>query len=299
MSGASPLAPPPLLGGLAEIVDEYDHFIIDQWGVLHDGHQPLPGARAALEGLRAAGKAVALVSNSSRSAGPSRRLLRSLGFDDGLYGAMITAGELGLRHLRAAIGAGPPPRVLCLLSADGASEDSVVAELQLPCVAELDQAELLVASGLSVTPPAGAAALLEAAAARGLPLLCLNPDVRSVQPDGSFLWCPGAFAEAYAALGGPCRSFGKPGAAIYAAARADLGAAGHGPLRRGLAIGDSLDHDVLGAQNNDLDALFISGGLHYPEAGSAPWGPPDPPRLGALLRARGLWPRFSMGALRW
>jgi HAD superfamily hydrolase (TIGR01459 family) len=294
-------AAPPLLGGLAEIALDYDYFVIDQWGVLHDGHQPLPGARAALEGLRATGRAVALVSNSSKAAGPSRALLRALGFEDALYDAMITAGELGKRHLQAQIGRGRPPRVRCVLAGEGegAGPDSVVAELGLPCVDDVQQADLLVAAGVSAAHPSASAALLRAAADRCLPLLCLNPDVQSVQPDGSFLWCPGAWAEAYAALGGEVLRFGKPGPEIYAAARADLLAAGQGPLERGLAIGDSLDHDILGAQNNDLDALFISGGLHYPETGAAAWGPPDPARLGALLRARGLWPRFSMGALRW
>ena len=294
----------PLLGGLAEIADEYDHFVIDQWGVLHDGHSALPGAVEALRSLRAAAKPVALVSNSSRAAGPSLGLLRALGFEDGLYDAMVTAGELGRRHLLAQMATGPAPRVYCVVPGDGsgpdqAGPDSVVVGLQLECVNDVQQADLIVAAGVSAALPAESDPALAAAAARGLPMLCLNPDVESVQPDGSFLWCPGAWAARYAAMGGRCLMFGKPGPEIYAAARADLIGAGFGPLRRGLAIGDSLAHDIVGAQNNDLDAIFISGGLHYPAVGDAPWGPPDPRRLAALLRAHGLWPRASMGALRW
>lgn len=290
MSGAA-----RILDGLRQIADEYDHFIIDQWGVVHDGHHPLPGALDALAALRARGRAICLVSNSSRGTAPSTALLRRIGVSDGLYDGMITAGALGAAEL-ARLHAAGPVRVLTLPGRP--DPEGVVVELGLPTTEDPAEATVLVAAGLAATPPAAHDPVLLAAAARALPMFCLNPDIRSVQPDGSFLFCAGAWAEAYRALGGPVQTWGKPLPAIYAAARAALAGAGR-PVSRGLAIGDSLDHDIKGAEDNGLDALFISGGIEYPGNTTAPWAPPDPARLAAQLGAAGRRPRASMASLRW
>ena len=66
-----------------------------------------------------------------------------------------------------------------------------------------------------------------------MPLLCLNPDRVSVQPDGTFALCPGAFAARYETMGGSVRTWGRPGAGIYAAAPRGR-RAGVGDLRSGI-----------------------------------------------------------------
>ena len=286
---------PLILDGLRDLVDDYDHFIIDQWGVVHDGHAPLPGALDVLARLRAAGKGVCLLSNSSRGLGPSRALLRRIGVADHLYDAMVTSGALGEQALAALAAAGRPV-ALCLPGPP--DPEGVVCGLGLPTTTDPDEATVLVGAGMAAAPPADGDPTLRAAVARGLPMLCLNPDIRSVQPDGSFLFCAGAWAEPYAALGGSVQVWGKPLPAVYAASRAALAAAGF-RLERGLAIGDSLDHDIKGAEDNGLDAVFISGGIEYEGNTERPWGAPSPDRLAAQLAARGRRPRASMGSLRW
>ena len=57
---------PTFCSGMAEVASRYDGFLVEQWGVLHDGTTPYPGAIACLERLRAVGKRVVLLSNSGR-----------------------------------------------------------------------------------------------------------------------------------------------------------------------------------------------------------------------------------------
>ena len=71
-------------------------------------------------------------------------------------------------------------------------------------------------------------------------------------------------AEAYAALGGRVVQAGKPHAAIYDRAFEVVAAiTGRAiPRERILAIGDGPATDLLGANRQGIDALFIASGMH-------------------------------------
>lgn len=282
---------PHILDGLLDVIPDYDVFIVDQWGCMHDGELAHPGAVEALRAMRAAGARVLLVSNSSRPAPPSIDILRGLGFDDALYDAMLTAGELARGWLDAARRAGTIRRAWSLLSPPGPT--SVLAQMGLPTATRPEDADVLVVSGITFEPEHAFDAALRVGLARGLPLLCLNPDRVSVQPDGSFARCPGTFAARYAAWGGTVRSWGKPGPEIYAAALA------HAPgWRRGLALGDSLEHDIAGGAAAGLDTVLITRGIHGPELADAPTDRPDPTRLAAVCAAHGVTPTYALSTLR-
>ena len=103
--------------------------------------------------------------------------------------------------------------------------------------------------------------LLEDAAARKVPMLCANPDQRTIDVDGvTPLYMPGTMADAYRAMGGEVVLYGKPGVAHFSAA---LRAAGVDDAGRALMVGDSLRHDILGAAAAGLDSLFVvESGVH-------------------------------------
>lgn len=261
---------PIILDGIAEVARQHHWFIVDQWGVLHDGYRAHPGAIDALRRLREVGP-VALVSNTSQRIGRAQEALGALGFSEDLYDACFTAGELAARWLMArpeavvySLGDPPPP---------------LLAELACRTTRAIAEADVVLA-GLTWRGPRHAPrAELEAAAAQGLPLLCANPDVRSIQPDGSFIWCPGAAADDYAKMGGEVHHFGKPKAAMYDAARAALGVDDGRVGPRGLAFGDSLAHDVRGAHEAGIPIVFLTRGIHGPELGLRTT---DPPNAGAI-----------------
>jgi HAD superfamily hydrolase (TIGR01459 family) len=282
---------PRILDGLLDVLPDYDVFIVDQWGCMHDGEVAHPGAVDALRAMRSAGARVVLVSNSSRPASPSIDILRELGFEDELYDAMLTAGELARVWLDDARDTGRIRSAWSLFSAPGPT--SVLSLMGFPMAARADDADVLVVSGITFEAEDAFDPVLRVGLERGLALLCLNPDRVSVQPDGTYALCPGTFAARYAEMGGEVRSWGKPGPEIYAAALA------HAPgWRRGLALGDSLEHDIAGGAAAGLDTALITRGIHWPSVADSPTARPDPARLATLCAAEGPVPTFALSTLR-
>jgi len=89
-----------LVEGLKDIVDDYDVFVLDMWGVMHDGFTPYPGVVEAVKKLKAAGKSLIILSNSSQRQEKSIRNLDGLGFDPLLdFDKIITSGEVAYQLL--------------------------------------------------------------------------------------------------------------------------------------------------------------------------------------------------------
>ena len=283
---------PRILHGLHEIAHEHDAFIVDQWGVLHDGHTLHPGARHALAHLRAHGP-VALVSNTSSRLGPAQEVVRALGLQDDDYDAFFTAGELAASWLEGHIAAhGGRLSVLTLPHPQGA--ERLLGGLAVDLTDTVSDADVIAVMGITRRSPKLWDAPLQAAVDRGLPLLCANPDIRSLQPDGSYCWCPGAFAVRFAELGGTVHTFGKPRPDIYRAAHAALG-----HPARVAAFGDSLEHDIAGANGVGFTAVLVTRGIHGPDLGLAPTDAPLPGPTAALADRFGVKVDAALATFRW
>ena len=76
------------------LADSYDAFVIDLWGVIHDGVTPYAGAVDCLARLEAAGKRVVLLSNAPRRAALAREGMRGMGIADALTTRIVTSGEV-------------------------------------------------------------------------------------------------------------------------------------------------------------------------------------------------------------
>jgi len=136
----------------------------------------------------------------------------------------------------------------------------------------------------------------EQAIARGLKLLCANPDI--VVDRGEVReWCAGALAALYTEMGGESLYFGKPHGPIYDLARRRLAALEVDiPDSRILAIGDGILTDVKGAMDEGIDSLFITGGLAAAE--TATTQQPDEDKLRAYLDREASSPTYAIGFLR-
>lgn len=258
-------SPTTFPNGLAALVPRYDGFLLDQWGVLHDGVRPYPGALAALEALRRAGKRVIILSNSGRLGTENAAQLAKLGFARSLYGEVVSAGD----DAREALATRDEPfhRALgrrCLLLAR-AGEAHLADGLGLDLADDVEAADFILL--MTMDPPrqsvAGWMDVLRAASERRLPMVCANPDLHRASPDGGLQEAPGLVARAYEQLGGTVRYHGKPEPRIYRSCLARLG------LEQSLvvAIGDSLEHDIAGAQAAGIDSVFIGGGIHRGDIG--------------------------------
>ncbi len=244
---------------LAELAPHYDGFVIDQFGVLHDGQRPYAGAADALQALRADGKRVIVLSNSGKRASHNARRLAAFGVSAAHVDGVLSSGELAWQMLHdrhrqpwSTLGT----KVL-LLSPD--ADAAMIEGLQVTPVSTVTEADfLLLASFPDALAPAALTALLHTAARRALPLLCANPDRHRLTADGVRPSC-GTLAAAYEALGGPVIWVGKPYPLIYEACREWLARLG---ATRICAIGDSLAHDVRGGAGAGFDTCFVAGGLH-------------------------------------
>ena len=246
--------------GLSAIAARYDAFIVDLWGVVHNGVRPYPEALDALAHL--AGRPVLLLSNAPRRAASAQAMLRRMGVDDALYAAILTSGEatwLALRDRTNPWFARLGQRVYHI----GPQRDRNVLEgLNLSVAGHPHEAEFVVNTGPDddrLDPGTLEHFLPELAACLDarLPMICANPDL-VVMRDGVRLLCAGSLARHYAAAGGDVVSLGKPDAAIYRMALDTLGV----PAGKVMAIGDSLHTDIAGAAGAGIDSLWVLDGIH-------------------------------------
>jgi ribonucleotide monophosphatase NagD (HAD superfamily) len=128
-------------------------------------------------------------------------------------------------------------------------------------------------------------------------MICANPD-RVVHRGERLIYCGGALADLYGALGGEVVMAGKPHPAIYGLCLAQAQVLTHRAEPRVLCIGDGIATDVKGAERGGLDCLFISGGIHGAET-QAPDGGMDAGKVGALLAQAQTQAALAMPALCW
>ena len=281
--------------GLAAVAERYDAFLIDQWGVLHDGLAPYAGAVDCLRRLVDAGKAVILISNSGRRAAESEQRLNRLGIPAACYSHLVTSGEIAWRMLAAGEGfCGALVGTRCaLFASDRLSHfaDGLPIILNRP-----EAADFILLTGMDDTRPMREyERLVELGVLRGMPLVCANPDLARITSTGLKPGA-GAIAARYAARGGVVNYVGKPHRAIYAYCLGLLTKQGAG---RTLAVGDSLHHDIAGGAAAGVDTLLVMNGVH---AGELPIDASTETLMAAMRRIvgeGGVLPDWAVPSFRW
>ena len=284
--------PEPILS-LDEIADRYDVVLSDVWGVIHNGRERFAPACRALAAFAEQRGPVILISNAPRPAADVVPQLDDLGVPRAAWSTMITSGD-ATRTLLAERAPGPvwaigPDRDAALYAGLGLKltgpEDAALICITGPYDDETETAEDYRGRFEAILP-------------RRLPLLCANPDI-VVQRGDRLIPCAGALARLYADLGGEVRMAGKPHAPIYDLCIAEAEARLGRPVdrRRVLCIGDGIPTDILGANSQDLDVLFVAGGIH----GAELLGPKglDMAATQGLLAQAGAGAQWASGALDW
>lgn len=283
---------------LSEISAQYDALFVDLWGCVHNGVNALPEAVSALQNYRAQGGKVVLVTNSPRPRAGVEKQLITFGVPDNSWDTIATSGDSARSAMyRGIVGEkvwhiGYPGEEK-FFEPIGVVEDPVNIRM-----VPLEEAEGIVCTGPRdpLADPSVMRPEFLMAKQRGLKLLCANPDIvvdRGEQRE----WCAGALAQLYTEMGGESLYFGKPHPPIYDLARRRLSALGTDiPDSRILAIGDGVLTDIAGAMGEDIDSLFISGGLAAAETRTETQ--PDPEALTAYLQKEMSNPTYTIGYLR-
>lgn len=283
---------PRIHATLATVSEEYDGFILDQFGVLHNGVTALPGAVEAVKQLYEQGKKMVILSNTSAPSAKALERLPKYGFEQNWFLGAVTSGEEASRFLRAQ----PAPKRIMFLTWDDRNPEN--PRLTAPpyafidqcgdgieIVGKVDEANWLLLHGSEVwhrgpdQPPVPLEGfitdgdltrvvdpLLQECAKKGIKMVCANPDDVVVTPDGGEAFMPGKIARRYQEITGKKHYiFGKPDPKHFVACVKKLE-----DCNKIIHVGDSLHHDVKGAlEVTDLDVLFVTSGIHASALGTA------------------------------
>lgn len=275
------------MSGFGALAGNYDGFIVDLWGVVHDGVTLYPGVLDCLTRLRAAGKRVVFLSNAPRRPAGIAAALANMGVTKEFYVGIMSSGEavhIGLRD-RADEFAGLGKRIYHL----GPPRDRDVFDtLPYEEAAEPADADFILNTGpddvLGPQDPELYRPVLDAGLKAKLPMVCANPDFEVIR-DGRRIICAGLLAEFYKAEGGVVIQRGKPDVAVYTPTLAILGTA----KDRTLAVGDSLRTDIAGAKAAGIDSCWVLSGIHALHPENAP----------AEAAASGLSPLAILAGFSW
>ena len=287
-----------IINSLAEISDRYDALFCDLWGCVHDGLTPFADAIRAMQSFRAKGGTVMLVTNAPRPHAPVRKQLQRIGVPNNAYDGIATSGD----SARAAMFRGAVGQNIYFIGQthdqDFFSPLELVEDPKTITQVTLEEAEGIVCCG-PFDPLADLQEMqpqLLFAKSKGLKLLCANPDI-VVDRGNTREWCAGALAKLYTEIGGESLYFGKPHSPIYDLARLRLNTLGKSiPDSRILCVGDGVLTDIDGALGEELDSLFITGGLAARETKTV--DQPEPQALEAYLTQEMMQPTYSIGKLR-
>ncbi len=255
------------LNNINQIIDNYDAFIIDIWGVLWDGIKAYKYAKLTLKKLKEKNKNIILLSNAPRRAKIVSDKLSFIGINNNLYDNIVSSGEVC--------------REECLsnkqkLSVLGKSYYFIGQELDKGITTNLEIKEVSSISKSSFILVCGTRDFdhtlnnykkeLNEALKYNLPLVCANPDKVVIRQNGQLITCAGILADYYHNNGGEVFRYGKPFQAMYEKSFTILRNFNTKlALDKVLVIGDSLETDILGANKNKLNSLLITNGIHKHE----------------------------------
>ena len=287
-----------MIESLDDVSYRYDALFVDLWGCVHNGVKAYTSANESLKKYRAKGGKVVLITNSPRPRSGVEKQLIKFGVDPEAWDLIATSGD----SARMAMFQGIVGNKIYFIGTP--YEENFFEPLNVvKNPVNIERVPIGEAEGIVCTGPFNSLENLdvyfsdfEFAKKRGLKLLCANPDI-IVDRGNIREWCAGALAKMYTDLGGESLYFGKPFQPIYDLARQRLSFSGvQINDDRILAIGDGITTDILGAEKEGIDSLFITGGLAALETGTKEQ--PDQGLLEHFLKEQKLNPAYSIGYLR-
>ncbi len=248
--------------GISDISDSYSGFIIDQWGVLHNGEKPYEGVVECLKELKARKKHIIILSNSGKRSDENKERLKKIGIGPSLYDQILTSGEMtwqGINDQDDGFFVGLGKKVF-VISRGG--DRSIVNGLDVEVVDDPAKADFMIISGSDAPKKTleDYEPILKVAVRKSLTALCANPDSRGVMGANSIMG-PGTLARRYQDFGGVVHYIGKPHQPIFKHCIKILQDKEIYPGQT-IVIGDTLAHDIMGGNSVNIDTCLVRTGLH-------------------------------------
>jgi len=244
--------------GVEEIIKNYEAFLVDLWGVVHNGVKLFPNILKVLQKIKEYNKEVIFITNAPRRSNVIKDQLKFFGVDYSSYKDVISSGEISYEKMKTLI-ANSHRKLFCYHI--GPSRDNnLIDSLNLTITKEVSKTDFILNTG-----PWGDDDILENYTnildnlrKKNLPMICSNPD-KVVIRDENFMICAGLLAEYYENIGGIVEYFGKPLPLIYNVCFEKLKTKNKKKI---LVIGDSLENDIKGANMQGLDSILVTSGIH-------------------------------------
>lgn len=289
------MSAPSVIPGLGHIADQYDAILCDVWGVIHNGRESFPDACEALARFGRERGPVVLISNVPRPSRDVYQQLANLKVPDDVWSGFVASGDATFAEL---VKRAPGPA----WAVGPERDDTLYENSGVEILRDPEGAAFISCTGLfddETEEPGDYRGRLQACADRDLEMICANPDL-VVQRGDKMIWCGGALADLYAEMGGRVLMAGKPFAPIYDMSYAEADRLAGRTLSRDriLAIGDGVRTDVAGANAQNLDLLFVAGGIHAAEL-AGPDGRMTAAKVEAMLADAGAHARWAAPDLRW
>jgi len=252
------------LESIKEIINKYEVFILDQWGVIHDGNKGYAHAIKCINYLKANNKKLIIISNSSKRKQSSIDILPLLGFNSNLFDELITSGEMIWQTISLSLEEYGDNLKKCFHIFDNTKEDGIKYRdglKNVEFVNNIREADFI----LACTPyenslPMDYIPILNKAYKNKMPMFCANPDFETVgKVNKKNIFCMGTIAQLYQKMGGNVIILGKPSQEIYHEAIKCVNSYKKSQM---VAIGDSLFHDIMGANQFGIDSVLITSGIH-------------------------------------
>ncbi len=238
------------LDNLSQIYNQYDAFIIDLWGVVHNGISLNSGASNVIEKLSSNGKKVIFLSNAPRPSASVIKFLEKINMKKKFLNNVMTSGEAAKISLKKMYYGKKFYHL-------GPERDNILYKgLDLKKTI-IEECEFILCTGLFDDQMENLDyynSLLNEHTKKKL--ICTNPDL-IVHRGSKSEYCAGKIAEIFEKMGGEVIYFGKPYKEIYNIC-INL-------KQKNLIIGDNLKTDIKGANNMGIDSLFITSGVHRSE----------------------------------
>ena len=265
------------LNHLSEVFHSYDTYVIDLWGVMHNGIALNPKAIEVVENLSESSKKIVFLSNAPRPSSKVVEFLKRMQMKEKFLSRVITSGEAAMH----AINQNKYGKSFYHL---GPSRDQSIFEKVLENKTSLDSCDFILCTGLFDDQDEDLEYykdLLKNYTSKKF--ICTNPDLTVHRGDIEEL-CAGALAKTFETLGGEVVYYGKPYKEIYRMC--------FDTKEKVLAIGDNLRTDIKGANNLNIDSLFIYNGVHKNEI-------KNDEDLPALLKRYNVKTNFFQKELKW
>lgn len=275
---------------ILDIYQNYTHFIIDIWGVIHDGSYIYPGVIEHLKKIRNSGKKICFLSNAPRRAIKAEKLLNNFGITPDLYDFVLTSGEAAFLHLKDSDIFDKNYFYM------GEDKDVDLLDGLHYQMTDIESATFIINTGLGDKFPTVESRIsdLEKCNLYNLPMICVNPDLIVVKQSGLEILCAGILAKKYKEIGGEVMYFGKPYKIVYETVKKLFNITANDKI---LAIGDGIETDIKGANNNNIDSALIPGGILGNDLNIKYRQLPSKENMDRICQSYDIYPKFVVSGL--